>query len=144
MREEECPIRLIDADALLERMAEDEPKVSDSMGEYGAGLRDQYLIDRTAIEVAPTVGGWVSVKDRLPETYPSLFSKFHGTDRWRNAMWCEDSDTVIVAVVFPDGTGTVTTGNLHDGKWCTRISPTLNPVVTHWMPMPERPGANKP
>ena len=117
-------MRLIDADALL--------AAYDSQHEGPPGKA------RKLIEEAPTVDGWISVQEGLPETHPSLFSKFHGTDMWRNAMWCEESDTAIVSVIFPDGTGRVTTGSLHDGKWCTQISPMLNPVVTHWMPMPPR------
>ena len=118
-------MRLIDADALL--------AAYDSQHEGPPGKA------RKLIEDAPTVSGWSSVEDGLPETYLSMFSRFHGTNKWSNAMWLMESDTVIVAVRFPDGTRTVTTGSLHDGKWGTKISPVLNPVVTHWMPMPPEP-----
>ena len=93
--------------------------------------------------IADLIGGipscWISVKDRLPEETPSFFCRFLGMDLWKDSMWKMDSKPVLVAVTFPDGTGTVTTGSTHDGVWCTRIPPTLDPVVTHWMPMPERP-----
>ena len=31
------------------------------------------------------------------------------------------------------------TGETHDGVWNTAISRTLDPIVTHWMPLPEPP-----
>lgn len=54
-------------------------------------------------------------------------------------MWREQSDKVLVTVTFKDGTRLVTTGETHDGEWYTSISRSLNPIVTHWMPLPEPP-----
>ncbi len=82
---------------------------------------------------------WISVKDRLPEETPSLFSRFKGTDKWSKAMWVMESKTVLVVATMQDKGSTVVTGNLHDGKWCTKISPMINYKVTYWMPMPEPP-----
>jgi len=48
-------MRLIDADALVETMKADEPEVWIQDEEYLVGLRDQYLLDLTAVEAAPTV-----------------------------------------------------------------------------------------
>ena len=75
----------------------------------------------------------------MPVELHSLWWPFYGTTNWRDAMWREESDTVLVAVVFPDGTRRVTTGKTLDGVWETHISKTLKPVVTHWMPLPEPP-----
>ena len=92
-----------------------------------------------AIDEAPTVGGWISVKDGLPEQHKSIFAPWYGRKEWSTAMWLEESDRVIVVVKFPDGTRRTTSGRLHDGKWRTDVSRTLNPIVTHWMPFPELP-----
>ena len=83
--------------------------------------------------------GWISVKDRLPAETHSLFWPWRDSAKWNNAMWKEQSDKVIVAILFKDGTRTVRTGETHDGKWHTDVSRTLEQVVTHWMPLPEPP-----
>lgn len=119
--------RLIDADALIKDVDGD---LLDSIAEARA-------IEK--IDNAPTVGGWISVKDRLPAETHSIFYPWYGRKEWRNAMWREQSDKVLVTVTFKDGTRLVTTGETHDGEWYTSISKTLNPIVTHWMPLPEPP-----
>ena len=88
------------------------------------------------VEEMPTVGGWISVKDDMPKEHDSIFANYTHLNKH---MWTKESDNVIVYVRFPDGTGRSTEGRLQDGKWWTRISPTLEPVVTHWMPMPGEP-----
>lgn len=82
---------------------------------------------------------WISVKDKLPEEHESIFRKYLGTPKWSSAMWQQESDKVLVYVSFPDGTGVVTTGCLHNSDWITTISKQLPQTVTHWMPMPEAP-----
>lgn len=82
---------------------------------------------------------WISVKDRLPEEHESMFYKLLGTRKWSNSMWKQESEKVIVYVSFPDGTGVVTTGCLHNSDWVTTVSKTLPQTVTHWMPLPEPP-----
>ena len=83
---------------------------------------------------------WINVNDRLPEEHESMFYKLLGTPKWSNSMWKQESEKVLVYVSFPDGTGVVTTGCLHDSDWMTTVSKTLPQTVTHWMPMPEPPG----
>lgn len=117
-------MRTIDADAL--KTAVD--------GEWRPDMMVSEIWD--VIDHAPTVGGWISVKDRPPEEHDSLFAK---SEHLSKHMWAKESDNVIVYVRFPDGTGRSTEGRLQDGKWWTRISPALEPIVTHWMPMPEPP-----
>ena len=82
---------------------------------------------------------WISVKDRLPEEHESIFHKLLGTPKWSNAMWKQESKKVIVYVSFPDGTGVVTTGCLHNSDWVTTVSNVLPQTVTHWMPLPDSP-----
>ena len=79
---------------------------------------------------------WISVKDDLPKEHDSIFANHTHLSKH---MWAKESDNVIVYVRFPDGTGRSTEGRLQDGKWWTRVSPMLEPVVTHWMPLPTPP-----
>ena len=127
-------MRTIDADALIDAMT------------GACNIFDAHGVDttlaRTLITIAdkaPTVGGWINVKCRLPVETHSIFWRFHGTEKWSSAMWKEQSDKVLVTVAFKDGTKLVTTGETHDGVWHTSISRTLEPEVTHWMPLPEPP-----
>lgn len=83
---------------------------------------------------------WISVKDDLPKEHDSIFENHTHLSKY---MWAKESDRVIVYVRFPDGTGTSTEGKLRDGKWWTRVSPMLEPVVTHWMPLPTPPEVNR-
>ena len=82
---------------------------------------------------------WISVKDRMPAETHSMFYKFYGTPKWRDTMWREESDNVLVAIAFEDGSQFVTSGYTQDGKWHTGISKMLPYTVTHWMQMPEPP-----
>lgn len=82
---------------------------------------------------------WISVKDEMPAETHSMFYKFYGTEKWRDAMWQEESDNVLVAIAFEDGSQFVTSGYTQDGKWHTGISKMLPYTVTHWMQMPEPP-----
>lgn len=100
---------------------------------------DDREIVYSVIQKQPTIGGWISVKDRMPAETHSIFFRFYGTNKWNKFMWREQSDKVLVTVAFKDGTKIVTTGETHDGIWNTTISRTLEPVVTHWAEMPEPP-----
>lgn len=82
------------------------------------------------------IDNWISVKDGTPDEHDSLFAKHPHLNKY---MWAKESDDVIVYVRFPDGSGRSTEGRLRDGKWHTKIYPSLEPVVTHWMPLPEPP-----
>ena len=131
-------MRLIDADALLKeydlvhvgppggarKLIEDAPTVDLPDALRAAGWREE---------------GWVSVKDRIPEETESMFTRFHATEKWDRAMWKNESETVLVCVLFPDGGKKVTVGRTHDGEWSTSISKVLPHEVTHWMPLPEPP-----
>lgn len=125
--------RLIDADALVEKCGNWYTEEGTEEGFIGTL--------KSLIDEQPTIGGWVSVEDKLPEETDSIFARHYGTDKWANAMWRSNSARVIVAVTLDDGSSTVATGTTHDGKWHTSISDLLKPKVTHWMPMPEPPEA---
>ena len=85
-----------------------------------------------------TVQDWVSVKDRLPDEHESLFARYKGTDKWRNAMFTTISDRVIVCAEYENGKRIVKTANTVDGVW--KVKDILCPCkVTHWMPIPEPP-----
>ena len=131
-------MRLIDADALKKDLLMGD-KCEDCPQDP---RRCQYDADFTRMDVcqmiddAQTIGGWISVKDGTPDEHDSLFAKHPLMSKY---MWEKESDDVIVYVRFPDGSGRSTEGQLRDGKWHTKISPSLEPMVTHWMPMPEKP-----
>lgn len=129
-------MKLIDADILIKKykeLSEDEWNQRVAPACWACAYEE--FADE--LENADEVGGWISVKDRLPAETHSIFYRFFGTKIFRNSMWREQSDKVLVTVVFQDGTKIVTTGETHDGIWNTTISRTLDPVVTHWKPLPE-------
>lgn len=80
---------------------------------------------------------WIDVKEKMPAETHSIFWPWRDSVKWSNAMWKEQSDKVIVSIRFKDGSRIVRTGETHDGVWHTSVSPTLEPVVTHWMPLPD-------
>ena len=126
-------MRLIDGDALVDAMT----GACNIFDAHGADT----TLARTLITIAdkaPTIGGWISVKDRLPEEHPSVFANYYGTEKWNKAMWRKESDRVLVAIRFPDGTRT-DKGKLQDGVWKTGVSPVLPQEVTHWAMWPEPP-----
>ena len=123
-------MRLIDADALWHNM--------EAADWYNNADRDE--VAEPLVLRSPTIGGWISVKDRMPPELHSMWFPLYGTPKWRNnAMWREESDHVLVAITFEDGSRFVTSGYTQDGKWSTGISKMLQYTVTHWMPLPEPP-----
>lgn len=125
-------MRLIDADVLIDEICCDQCerkyKDCDSTCEIAA-----YVVNM------PTIGGWISVKDGLPEEHDSMFAQLYGTSKWNSAMWRTESDRVLVAILFPDGTRTVDKGKLQDGEWRTGVARVLPQKVTHWALWPEPP-----
>ena len=83
-----------------------------------------------------TVQEWISVNDRLPDERESLFARYKGTDKWRNAMFTTISDPVIVCAEYENGKRIVKTANTVDGVW--KVKDIFYPCrVTHWMPFPK-------
>lgn len=114
-------MRLIDADALLHELIE---MVRYSAGEYKYGIEAAKLVVIDAPTVAkdinaPNNGGWISVKDRLPEDETIVIAYVQhkiGWKRmfaWHGVYGWHSSD--------PD----------FDDK--------DSDYVTHWMPLPENP-----
>ncbi len=124
-------MRLIDADKLI-----------GDLHNHAFLEGDDREIVYSVIQQQPTFGGWISVKDRLPPELHSMWFPLYGTSKWKSAMWREESDHVLVTVVFDDGTRYVSMGRTHDGEWNTNISKVVHHAVTHWMPLPEPPEVN--
>lgn len=134
-------MRLIDADAL--DMAFTNLRFNKDMSLTHWGDRKDWCLHGHEVEKliydAPTIDGWISVKDDMPKEHPSIFAPYYGTEKWNSAMWRNESDRVLVAIRFPDGTRTVDKGRLQDGVWKTGVSPVLPQEVTHWAMWPEPP-----
>ena len=130
-------MRLIDADAFDKVLKDAQLECKKNGGNFRYGV---LATVRANLEKAPTVSGWVSMKDDMPKEHNSIFANHTHLSKY---LWAKESDNVIVYVRFPDGTGRVTEGRLKDGKWWTRISPALEPTVTHWKPLPEPPEVDK-
>ena len=79
---------------------------------------------------------WISVKDNMPKEHDSIFKKFKNTPHWKEGMFEKTSDMVNVSVTFENGKRKTYTASTVDGKW-RGIPIAGNPVVTHWMPIPE-------
>lgn len=112
--------RLIDADALEDSISE----IPIGVSCYATSAESKAVCRFAArvyglIDDAPTVGGWVSVKDKLPTTgnyYLIVLNTQEGLSQ--------------VMMVF----------YAHDGKWWWRgVVSLMNELVTHWMPLPEPP-----
>lgn len=111
-------MRMIDADALLKRY--DETHV----GPPGAA--------RKLIEEAPTVGGWISVKDSLPNEYEYTYEgDTYSESGYYLCHIGHDRDKAV----WPE----VLVGYTVNGKWHIEGDYMLDDKITHWMPLPEPP-----
>ena len=122
-------MRLIDADALLEEL----PVHPDG---GMRSVKDECLMIRVrqTVRNAPTIGGWISVKDRLPEA------------AGYECLVCAANENTHQTHVF-----TAHTGYGEPGWWTSNAhymskakSPSDNSLhpalrVTHWMLLPEPP-----
>ena len=97
-------MRLIDADALKAEIQRRRKRYKTLTGVDMAMLIDD----------APTIDGWISVKDRLPE------------EGVRVLVW-EKHGSAYVAYV----------NKQVSGVW--QIGDTNGAIITHWMPLPEPP-----
>ena len=100
-------MRLIDADALREKLI---------ALNYHTGAENMNEACVRAVDYAPTIGGWISVKERMPEDYVNVL------------IAMTDVAGTFVAVAWRENNG----WNDGEGGW-----PDEN--VTHWMPLPEPP-----
>ncbi len=79
---------------------------------------------------------WIPVDKDMPVEYDSVFTRFHGTDKWRDGMWLKSSARVLVTVEFEDGTRRTETAKTTDGKWVTENRIIKRKVVA-WKEMPK-------
>lgn len=79
---------------------------------------------------------WVLCSERLPEEHKSILAKFKGTDLWTKSMWEKQSDEVVVAELFEDGTAKTATACTHDGEWYVGMKLIKREIIA-WMPLPE-------
>ena len=118
-----------------------DPKTSrKALMPYATDCQMRMAVVNEACTVAAKVlrgGGWISVEERMPLEYDSVFAKAYGTDKWEDAMFRKVSDEVLVSIKFENGSRMVTTQRTHDGRFpAPRIR---QGIVTHWMPLPEPP-----
>ena len=91
------------------------------------------------VEEAPTVEPmkWIPCSEGLPEERDSVFKKFKGTNKWRDAMFESISDEVNITVELSDGTRKTKTSYTIDGKWKYEKELGIEMRVIAWMPLPE-------
>jgi len=79
---------------------------------------------------------WIPVDKDMPDEYDSVFTRFYGTDKWRDGMWLKSSAKVLVTVEFEDGTRLTETAKTIDGKWATENHIRKRTVLA-WKKMPK-------
>lgn len=120
-------MRIIDADALREAVESHVTSVSVcATAEQARGRTDFKKLCLKDIDEAPTVGGWISVEDRLPETNDEVLTTYivngNKTKRFvEAASYCDDID----------GEGFWTS------PWDEYTLPGTRQEVIAWMPMPK-------
>lgn len=101
-------MRLIDADALDTLLKDAQTVCKRNRDNFRFGVLNNI---RENIAIMPTVGGWISVKDRLPNN-------------------SQPEEYIVV------NSGKVQLDIYLDGMW---ITPHMVKQITHWMPLPELP-----
>ena len=118
-------MRLIDADALVEKCGSWYTEEGTEEGFIGTL--------KSLIDEQPTIGGWISVKERLPEaTKP---------DANGNITF---SDYVLTYQTYEDGHRWIAedTCRVDHGCWMHEV-PGMGCRVTHWMPLPSTEGLDE-
>lgn len=117
-------MRLIDADALVKRTEEFKCDWNEKTAPYSLNHAYDSFID--IIDEQPTVGGWISVNDRLPELHIAVL----GYAPYRKNIW---------AVTMHD-----------DQSWyiwqpslSKKYEPEWDGPITHWMPLPSTEGLHE-
>lgn len=78
---------------------------------------------------------WIPCSERMPEEHDSIFSRFYGTEKWRDAMFRKTSKIVIITVEHLDGTRQTAPCHTMDGEWNQSMKG-MGKVLA-WMPLPE-------
>ena len=106
---------------------------------YADWLEMNKVIFQSIVEKVPPVQAeddWIPVSKDMPVEYDSVFTRFHGTDKWRDGMWLKSSAKVLVTVEFEDGTRLTETAKTIDGKWATENRIRKRKVIA-WKKMPK-------
>ena len=124
-------MRLVDADALMMRLADITLAESPDERQDSWYKRDRQLAvvvglqyAEEAVKEAPTVGGWISVTESLPE--PDADSSF---------------SQMMLANLIYEGGGPCLINAMYDtvhGEWVHDM-PITGGKITHWMPCPKPP-----
>lgn len=125
-------MRLIDADVLKQHI-DKLPALPDG------NFAGNHSALKALINMQPTVQleeDWIPVSKDMPDEYDSVFTRFYGTDKWRDGMWLKSSAKVLVTVEFEDGTRQTETAKTTDGKWVTENRIIKRKVVA-WKKMPK-------
>lgn len=78
---------------------------------------------------------WIPVSDKMPEERDSMFAKFKGTSKWKEAMFEKISKDVLVTILFKQSLF-VQSAHTVDCKWKNDLLK-LGRKVVAWMPFPE-------
>ena len=125
-------MRLIDADVLKQHI-DKLPALPDG------NFAGNHSALKALINMQPTVQleeDWIPVSKDMPVEYDSVFTRFYGTDKWRDGMWLKSSAKVLVTVEFEDGTRRTETAKTIDGKWATENRIRKRKVIA-WKKMPK-------
>ena len=129
--------RLIDADAFKDYFWNAYEKVKHTYpdgGEWAKGITEDICKD---IDNQPTIEPqkWIPCSERMPEEHDSIFSKFYGTEKWRDAMFRKTSKIVITTVEHLDGTRQTAPCHTIDGEWNQSMKGMGKALA--WMSLPE-------
>lgn len=113
-------MRMIDADALLAKFNKKSDIWTALTDEKTANDFALYCKVADAVEEMPTVGGWISVKDRLPEEKGAYLTVHYLPALGKSGK--------LVREVYFDGEG-----------WFVGRVRINKRHITHWMPLPEPP-----
>lgn len=127
--EENCP-----ADACNEKFPYWIENDKFNLDDWDAEISDEYQLCRAAADMLEQDAktGWISVKDRLPEYEEQVLLTAYG--------W-SDTTVYIGQLKHMDAETSWLTGiTSKESEWCIEgWSYLKEPVVTHWMPLPEPP-----
>ena len=113
---------LISRQAAIEALGE-RPVVWTDKIYYILGARNQYDMDRLALETVPSAQQWISCEERLPYAE------------------CGESDTVLTTCGYRDVEDTsvrwIRLLYFNGSNWCYPTGETYEAKVYAWMPLPE-------
>ena len=93
---------------------------------------DRIIEKVSECEEPSEVPHWISVEERLPEEYDSIFKRYYGTNKWNDSMFLKRSNDVPVIEVYEDGSKRIGTAHTCDGQWRFSV-PIINREVVAWM-----------